>query len=204
MEMTDRSKWTVKDYRRALAAHGARTSRCKSDLEERLCHYESNDGFRGPVVDLPGLNPMLKFPATAAFHSLTMSDEGAVPKLTHLHVEEYASYCQVKSTNLESLATFFLTGIVSVEMKKVTCSLKFVIDMELVEVRNAHCECAQGCGPAAACKHVLGTLLMLVHFVKTGKLKIQLSCTEQLQSFKKLTRGHGGSLVQAEKLRECT
>ncbi len=85
---------------------------------------------------------MPTFPATATFHSLTKSDQGAVPKLIPSHVKEYALYCQVKSTNLESLAiqkgnkvmndcicaasynvdngTFFLTGIVSAEMKKAT------------------------------------------------------------------------------------
>ncbi len=142
MEMTDRSKWTVKEHQRALTAHVARTSECTSDLESGLCHYELNDDFCGPVVNLPVLHPVPKFPATATLHSLTKSDHGAVPMLNLSHVKEYPLCCQVKSTNLESLAlqrckkvmnecicaarynvdngTFFLPGIVSAEMKKVT------------------------------------------------------------------------------------
>ncbi len=170
---------------------------------------------------------MPKFPATVTFYSLTKSDQGPVPKLTPLHVKEYAFIiCFVlssqehkfgESCHLEGCnkvmnecicaasynvdnGTFFLIGIASAEMKKVTYNLKLVIDVESVEVKKAHCECAQRCGPAAACKHILGMLLMLAHYVKTGELKIQMSCTGQLQSYKKPSRAHVRSPVRAGKL----
>ena len=66
--------------------------------------------------------------------------------------------------------------------------------------QNAHCECPAGCGPTATCKHIVGVLLLLAEFVKTGILKVQLSCTEQLQTFKKPAKIHKGSPVKAEQL----
>ena len=43
--MTDRSRWKVSDYQRALAAIGAKVSGRKKDLVDRLEAYERNNNF---------------------------------------------------------------------------------------------------------------------------------------------------------------
>ena len=91
--------------------------------------------------------------------------------------------------------SFFLTGMVKASMKKLTYSTRIVINVDTIEIK-AECECPVGIGPHAACKHVLGMLLMLAHFLKTGELLVQLSCTQTLQTFKRPTRKHDGSPVK--------
>ena len=43
-------------------------------------------------------------------------------------------------------------------------------------------------------------LEVLAHFFKTGELKVQLSCTEQLQTFKWLSKAHVGPPVKVQNL----
>ena len=86
----------------------------------------------------------------------------------------------------------YITGIVGAAMKKgVTYNMKLVID-DSGEVLQAHCECPAGRGPTGTCKHIVTVLLALVQFAKEGTLQVQLSCTEELQTFKKPKRSHQG------------
>jgi uncharacterized Zn finger protein len=66
--------------------------------------------------------------------------------------------------------------------------------------QNAHCECPAGRGPTATCKHVVGMLNTLEHFKRTGELRVQESCTEKLQSFKKPSQVHKKNAVLAREL----
>ena len=88
--------------------------------------------------------------------------------------------------------SFFLTGMVKKSMRKLSYSTRIVINVDTIEVTASECECPVGIGPYAACKHVLGMLLMLAHFFKTGELLVQLSCTEQLQSFNRPSKKYEG------------
>ena len=104
------------------------------------------------------------------------------------------------SSEEPSSSLLYLTGIVRAEMKKKnTYNLKIVLDGN-GEVLQSHCEGPAGRGPTGTCKHVVAVLLMLVKFVEEDTLLVQLSCTEQLQTFKRPARLHEGSPVRAEKL----
>lgn len=48
---------------------------------------------------------------------------------------------------------------------------------------NACCECPAGKGPSATCKHIAAVMLMLQHLLDTGEIKVEKSCTEDLQTF---------------------
>ena len=92
---------------------------------------------------------------------------------------------------------FFLTGIVKASMKKFSYNVRIAINVDAT-IKATECECPVGIGPNAACKHVLGMLLMLAHFSKTGELLVQLSCTEQLQSFNRPSKKYEGPPVQVQ------
>ena len=98
-----------------------------------------------------------------------------------------------------TLRLSLLTGIVKAEMKDVTYSLKMIL-AESGDILNAHCECGAGRGPSSTCKHVVAIGIMLVNFIKTGELKVKLTCTEQLQTFKRPSTINKSSPLEAEKL----
>ena len=95
----------------------------------------------------------------------------------------------------------YISGIVGAEMRKgVAYNMKIVIDGESGDVLQSHCEGPAGRGPTATCKHIVAVLLVLVQFAKDGILQVNLSCTDQLQTFKRPARAHQGSPVRAEDL----
>ena len=230
--MTDRSKWTVKDYQRELAARGAKVSGRKKELVERLEAYERNDNFGfSPIFDADA-DP-LHFPDIAKFRTLHPSDQDVVPKMAKSHVEQYVLYRQENQDETGSktvikaiergekivedcilaLSFFldeasdedgsnsllYLTGIVNAEMRNATYNMKLVIDGETAEIFNCHCECPAGTGPTGTCKHVVAVLLAIVNFSEdSNALQVKLSCTEELQTFKKPKRPHQGSPVRAK------
>ena len=221
----DPSQWKVTRLKEELRDRGAKLTGRKDELLERLLAYRRNDNFQaGPSISLPP-SQMPKFPPTSSFHSLTSSesDRAAVPPITKSHVQQFLSKYLVKDANLPtSLAmekaekivaenvlaasfsiaktddnvSFFLTGMVKKSMRKLTYSTRIVINVDRIEVTASECECPVGIGPTAACKHVLGMLLMLAHFFKTGELMVQLSSTETLQTFKRPAKMHEGPPVK--------
>ena len=168
----------------------------------------------------------------ATFHSLTPADRASVPPINKSHVEGFLAKYLIKDANLpKSLAmekaekmlsenimaasfstaktdtdvSFFLTGLVKASYKK-QCqyNIKIVINVDSLEIKATECECPVGIAPTAACKHILGMLLMLAHFFKTGQLFVQLSCTETLQTFKRPSKMHSGSPVKVKLDLPCT
>ena len=87
----DRSKWTVKDYQRALASRGAKVSGRKKELIDRLEAYERNDNF-GCQVIISNEDPLPHFPDITKFRTLTHSEE--LPKINKSHVKQYVLYRQ--------------------------------------------------------------------------------------------------------------
>ena len=95
----------------------------------------------------------------------------------------------------------YISGLVEAEMKtKFAYSLKLVLDGFTGEILQGHCECPAGRGPVSSCKHNVAVLLALVKFAKEGVLQVKLSCTEEIQSFKKPTSSHKGEPVRADNL----
>jgi hypothetical protein len=94
----------------------------------------------------------------------------------------------------------FFSGIVGAEMRKnVNYSIKIILH-QTGEIQNSHCECPAGAGPHGTCKHVVCACSVLAHFSAVGELTVALSCTDQLQTFKKPTRAHAGSPKRAEEI----
>lgn len=79
----------------------------------------------------------------------------------------------------------------------------YEVDIELDKYGNvlhAQCECAAGAGPQGHCKHIRTVLLALVDHTNTGGMKLELTCTEQVQSFHRPKKLHLGSPVKASSL----
>ena len=86
------------------------------------------------------------------------------------------------------------------EMKK---NVSYFVDVSLSPdgfIKATQCECAAGIGPDCHCKHVCAVLCGLQEFTGSGSMKREVSCTSQLQGFKKPSRVHAGSPVKACKL----
>ena len=82
-------------------------------------------------------------------------------------------------------------------MKK---TVAYCVDIGLDEdgfIAEAQCECAAGVGPNAHCKHVVTVICALLDNSKTGNMKREAACTDQLQTFKKPKLVHTGSPVKA-------
>ena len=239
----DPSEWKVDRLKQELRDRGAKLTGRKAELLERLLSYRRNDNFAaGPNIVLPSSqSQMPSFPPSAKFHSITKSDQAALPPITRSHVEEFLAKYLVKDVNLptsvamdkaekimaenvlaasiltkseahstnsgndrkqpDEKLVFYLTGIVKASMRKnFSYHIKIAINVKTIEIIGTECECPVGVGPNAACKHILGTLLVLAHFFKTGELKVQLSCTEQLQTFKRPSKVHVGPPVKVQNL----
>jgi hypothetical protein len=70
-------------------------------------------------------------------------------------------------------------------MKK---AVSYTIDIAVTgdgEIMEAQCECAAGMGPKGHCKHICATFYALFDFCNTGKVILQETCTEKLQTFHK-------------------
>ena len=227
--MDDPSEWKVDKLKQELRDRGAKLTGRKADLLERLLAYRRNDNFAaGPNIDLPSPSKMPEFPPTSTFQSLTssQSDRFTVPPITKSHVQQFLSKYLVKDANLPTSvamdkaekivaenvmaasysiaktshdASFYLTGIVKASYKKFSYNVRIVIKIDAT-IEATECECPVGIGPNAACKHVLGMLLMLAHFFKTGELFVQLSCTEQLQAFNRPSKKYEGPPVKVQNL----
>ena len=86
-------------------------------------------------------------------------------------------------------------------MKK---SVAYIVHMKIDkegEILETQCECAAGMGPSACCKHVQAVMLAITDFTKGKQAMVELSCTEQLQSFHRPKKLYQGSPVKAEDIK---
>ena len=77
------------------------------------------------------------------------------------------------------------------------------IDLSVDEQGNilqTQCECAAGMGPYAHCKHIRAALLPVIDYGCGKAMKLEITCTETVQSFHRPCRLHNGSPVKAEHL----
>ena len=71
----DRSRWTVKDYQRALASRGAKVSGRKKELIDRLEAYERNDNFGAQPIISEAQDPLPNFPSISEFRYARATSE---------------------------------------------------------------------------------------------------------------------------------
>ena len=69
------------------------------------------------------------------------------------------------------------------------------------EVLVTECECPAGMGPNAHCKHIQAVLFAIIGLTGGKQPKLELCCTDVLQSFHRPHRLHTGSPVKASKLK---
>ena len=82
-------------------------------------------------------------------------------------------------------------------------STTYNIDLSVDEQGNilqTQCECAVGMGPYAHCKHIRAALLPVIDYGCGKAMKLEITCTETVQSFHRPRRLHNGSPVKAEHL----
>lgn len=96
--------------------------------------------------------------------------------------------------------TTFLRTQCRAKMRRTTT---YDMDLSLDKHGNileTQCECAAGMGPYAHCKHIRAAFLPLLDYVSGKSMKLELTCTETVQSFHRPRRLHNGSPVKAEHL----
>ena len=87
------------------------------------------------------------------------------------------------------------------EMRRTLCYHCYASVEVNGEVLETECECAAGMGTTAHCKHIQAVLLAIIDFTGGKQPKLELCCTDILQSFHRLRRPHTGSTVKASKLK---
>ena len=80
---------------------------------------------------------------------------------------------------------FYFSASVKAEMKKnISYHVSVAVDMSAV-VQHGFCECTAGAGMHAQCKHITVLLFMIGHFVRTGELQMEKTCTEKEKEWNK-------------------
>ena len=116
--------------------------------------------------------------------------------VTSLYGDKFLLYLRMFSS--EKLC--YVKSSCRAEMKK---KIDYVVDITFTKhgfVHEAQCECGAGEGPFGHCKHIRTVLYACVKFVQSGEVKVESSCTQQLQSFHK-SKKHTGSPVKARDLK---
>ena len=87
---------------------------------------------------------------------------------------------------------------------KMRRSLVYNIDMKVDQhgiFQECQCDCAAGMGPSAHCKHVRAVFRVMMDHGLGKTMQLELTCTEQIQTFHKPKRLHQGSPVKAANLK---
>jgi len=92
----------------------------------------------------------------------------------------------------------FLRGLVGAELKK---TVNYFVDVKVEKdgsVFGAGCDCTVGADGVAHCKHVIVVLLGVCEMVEKKTIKLQVTCTQELQSFHRPKKTYMGSPIKAE------
>ena len=79
----------------------------------------------------------------------------------------------------------------------------YEVDIKLDKYGNieeAQCECTAGAGPTCHCKHMKAVLMAVLDQKEDRPMLLELTCTEQLQSFHRPKQVHKGSPVKSADL----
>ena len=87
----------------------------------------------------------------------------------------------------------FVQMLVRAEMKKMNRYHVYLVLETDGNVVGAHCECAAGGGSAARCKHVATSLYGLEALTRTGKIQVEMTCTQTKQKWHAPRRGQAVS-----------
>ena len=178
----------------------------------RLHAYQKNaDILDSNVIILPPA-PLPDWPADG-FEQIRDDHHSSMPLISKETIEHYFITRQLKddqsSSNLKALElgeellkakcirTISInvndSGIVASAVKKKSSYCFRMKVSRSGELQNSDCECTAGKGPSATCKHIGCVALKLFQFRECGKVTVQKSCTEVLQTFhqpKQAAKGH--------------
>ena len=119
-----------------------------------------------------------------------------LPSVKDEHIKAYVGKDQHESKLYDNGYVVYLRASVNgnathvrgqccAEMKK---GVAYIVDIHIRKdglVVEGQCECAAGIGPYARCKHVIAILFALFDFSANANVKLQLTCTQKLQTFHK-------------------
>ncbi|XP_056005265.1 uncharacterized protein LOC125664437 [Ostrea edulis] len=224
MERETYVKFSVSRLKDELKKKGATTRGRKADLIDRLKAYDRNKDFKNDPIHIP--EPLEVDWPTRGFQQLQESHKEEIPEIGIEQIDMYfvhrlagdrQSTGDVKAIEkgrllvesdrvlavsyLKEDNSLFFTGIVGAAMKtKVTYNFKLKFDKNSGDILNSHCECPAGRGPHGTCKHLAAVAIVLLSCSEGKGLRIQRSCTENLQTFHKPKHSYSGSPVKAEDL----
>lgn len=183
--------------------------------------YERNQNFVPPQVILaPAV--LTEWPSSG-FHQLTDQHRAVLPALSLDNIRTYLQVHQSSEPNNninlkaiekgqslvdsnrvaacsfvgEDEEVYFSCIVRAAMKKKVSYNLKLKLNTS-GEVLNSHCECPAGKGPHSTCKHIAAVCLMLSEFVSSGKLQVERTCTDNLQTFHHPRNVFSGSPMKTE------
>ena len=119
------------------------------------------------------------------------SSEGA-----EIHPSALAMYREgwiVSALGAKENSKSYIQMLVRAEMKKSNrYHVHIVLDSD-GSVDGAHCECAAGGGRTAKCKHVATSLYGLESLTRTGKMQVEVTCTQTSQTWHAPRKGQAVS-----------
>ena len=190
----------IEQLKGLLRQRGAKVTGKKRDLVDRLEAYDRNDDFgRAEISD--DVEEQFSIPSEVVLTSLSGRHRTVMPNVDYQSIQDYmgqrggqihkSAYPMFKAkfvkyvTVGELSGTHYFQGVIRAEMKK---HMAYMVLLSLDRhgvVANAHCECAAGSGMAATCKHVNVLLFAVEHFVGTGDLLVEVTCTEKGSTWNK-------------------
>lgn len=95
---------------------------------------------------------------------------------------------------------YYFTGQCKASMKKAIIYNMTVHISSYGSIEGCQCACSVGEPPDAHCKHVIALLLGVEEMKRERKFILNISCTQQLQSFHKPLKNYFGTPLKADKL----
>ncbi len=190
-----------------LANHGLGVSGNKKQLNDRIRLYERYPGLVRKLRQRFKYNR--KFPCSLDENTIPpltapwKADDNILPKVTPFMFSKYASNKREGSLGQQAKAVQMLQSRKIVNVKTLrevsktyvrglikpsfgNDSRPAIVLFENSIPVKAYCRCT--IGSSGICCHVLAILLFLQHFTETGEKLLELTCTQQLQTWHKRAR----------------
>ncbi len=223
----DYGKWTLTQLQDELRRRGIKISGRKCELVERLAGLDViQASVPVPPVAIPPPLPAVDWPDATSFRSLDLGTRDHLPGIGKDDIEQYIVHRQANDRGANGdLSAFkegeklikdkveglshsfrstdsrhFFTGSVEASMKKrLSYNIRFSMDSQ-GSIMCSSCDCPAGAGPHSTCKHVVAGLLAVWTLKNEGKVHVQQSCTDALQSFHRPKKRSHTSPVKAPSL----
>ncbi|KAL1487859.1 hypothetical protein ABEB36_015509 [Hypothenemus hampei] len=210
------SNLPITELKNILRRRGGALKGKKKDLIERLIFYDKNNNFTikpALLIDDPHLQNTLFTPSADKYKD--MNSNCNLPSLKKLNIFNYLERFDVTSEKGRKMYenkfllnvrvamngnTYFFKGKCKASMKK---SISYIIDIQISAsgtIEASQCDCGVGEQPTAHCKHVVAVLFAIEQMKWEKKIILNVTCTQELQSFHKPDKQYFGTPLKTSNL----